>query len=304
VATAAPSKQASTRRRSSASRGAVVSRNSTSTTLCGGMMLVTSPPCATIALTRARLDSCWRNSPIATRDSVAASPALTPWWGATAACDARPVKVARNRSTACELTPTADRSGPEAGCTISDRALSSHAPASRRSTFPPPCSSAGVPSSTTRSPSSSATAASPIAAPTPAAAIMLCPQACPIPGSASYSAHSVTVRSPSPATASTAVGRPDAPTVTAKPAARRTSATRAAARCSWNAISGSSCRAWLNPSRTSRNSTNRSSAACLVFPVSVISHSPGSGRPTQPVTTPRDRSSVTSSRVYPSSAST
>ena len=44
------------------------------------------------------------------------------------------------------------------------------------------------------------------ATPTPLAAIMLCPQAWPTPGRASYSAQMTTVRSPSPITASTAVG--------------------------------------------------------------------------------------------------
>ena len=90
--------------------------------------------------------------------------------------------------------------------TMSERCVSSKAPASSSETLPPPCSSAGVPSSFTRSPASPATEASASAAPTPEDAMTLCPHACPMPGSASYSAHTVTVRSPSPYTASTAVG--------------------------------------------------------------------------------------------------
>ena len=81
--------------------------------------------------------------------------------------------------------------------------------------FPPPPSSAGVPSTVTVSPSSSATPARPVAAPTAAAAMMLCPQACPSPGSASYSAQIPMCSSPLPMLAVNAVDSSQAPRVTA-----------------------------------------------------------------------------------------
>lgn len=55
---------------------------------------------------------------------------------------------------------------------------------------------------------SSTNGASASAAPTPCVAITLWPQPWPIAGSASYSEHSVTVRSPVPTTASNAVSHP------------------------------------------------------------------------------------------------
>ena len=87
-------------------------------------------------------------------------------------------------------------SGP--GCSITVAAMSSNNPASSISTFPPPASSAGVPSNTTVRSRSSATSARASAVPTADAAMMLCPHAWPIPGSASYSAHTPTTSDPLP----------------------------------------------------------------------------------------------------------
>ncbi len=61
--------------------------------------------------------------------------------------------------------------------------------------LPLPRSSAGVPRNTTSPAHASRTAASAIAAPTPEAAIVLWPQPCPSPGSASYSARTA-IRGP------------------------------------------------------------------------------------------------------------
>ena len=63
------------------------------------------------------------------------------------------------------------------GSGMIDIAAPSHAPRSSSKTFPPPCSSAGVPRRTTVRPCSSATSPSAIAAPSPAAAMTLCPHA-------------------------------------------------------------------------------------------------------------------------------
>ena len=56
-----------------------------------GMTLVAEPPSVTIPWVICPGASCWRSSPIATWATVTASAALTPRYGATAACDSRPV---------------------------------------------------------------------------------------------------------------------------------------------------------------------------------------------------------------------
>ncbi len=84
------------------------------------------------------------------------------------------------------------------GCSITAAATSSNTPASISRALPPPDSSAGVPMSATVSPRSSATSASASAVPTAEAAMMLCPQACPMPGSASYSAQMPITSGPDP----------------------------------------------------------------------------------------------------------
>ncbi len=128
------------------------------------------------------------------------------------------------------------------GWSITVAAMSSNAPALSSNTFPPPASSAGVPSSTTVSPRSSATSASASAVPTADAAMMLCPQACPMPGSASYSAQTPTTRSPLPNSARNAVSRPPGAGVISKPRSATSACVLAQLRCSANASSGS---AWI-----------------------------------------------------------
>ena len=123
-------------------------------------------------------------------------------------------------------------------------AMSSNTPASSIRALPPPASSAGVPSSTTVNPRSSATSASASAVPTADAAMMLCPQACPIPGSASYSAQIPTTSGPLPNSARNAVSKPPAPDVIAKPRSATSAWVLAQLRCSANASSGSACSEW------------------------------------------------------------
>jgi hypothetical protein len=86
---------------------------------------------------------------------------------------------------------------------------------------------------------SSATAASPSPAPTDIAAMMLWPQACPMAGSASYSAHTTTRNGPGPLRAEKAVSRPPTPRSTVKPASASASDSHAHARCSCMPSSGS-----------------------------------------------------------------
>ncbi len=100
----------------------------------------------------------------------------------------------------------------------------SNAPRSPRMTLPPPPSSAGVPITSRRPPAAATTVAAARAAPRPAAAMMLCPQPCPMPGRASYS-HSTAIRGPSPPSPSSAgwptkaVSSPCAPRSTTNPSA-------------------------------------------------------------------------------------
>ena len=128
-------------------------------------------------------------------------------------------------------------SGP--GCSITVAAMSSNVPALSSNTFPPPASSAGVPSSTTVSPSSSATSASASAVPTAEAAMMLWPQACPISGSASYSAQMPITSGPLPKSARNAVSNPPGAAVISNPYSATSACVLAQLRCSANASSGS-----------------------------------------------------------------
>ena len=95
-----------------------------------------------------------------------------------------------------------------AGCTIIAASTPSKAPRSAMRILPPPPSSAGVPRITTVPPSSSASAAAARPAPSPAVAMMLWPQAWPMPGRASYSQSTAMVGPAVPASARKAVGSP------------------------------------------------------------------------------------------------
>ena len=112
---------------------------------------------------------------------------------------ARPGRGTSPSAAGWRCSPCRTRSAP-AGCTIIAASTPSNAPRRASSTLPPPPSSAGVPSTTTRPPSSrgrARRAASP--APRPAVPMMLCPQAWPMPGRASYSHSTAIVGPPSPA---------------------------------------------------------------------------------------------------------
>lgn len=125
-----------------------------------------------------------------------------------------------------------------AGCTIRAASTPSKAPRSMRIALPPAVSSAGVPRTSTRNPRFPATAAVPIAAPADAAAMMLCPQAWPISGRASYSAQS-TNRGPSrPQRATNDVSNPYAARQTSNPFDSKKWASSAEAKRSSKAVSG------------------------------------------------------------------
>ena len=172
---------------------------------------------------------------MATWAMVMASPALTPSQGAAEAWADLPVKVTSKWDTARQV-PSSRSSGQ--GWIIMAACTSSNTPCSSMVTLPPPPSSAGVPSTRTVMPSSSATRANPIPAPTADAAMMLCPQAWPTPGRASYSAQMATTIGPDPWSALKAVGRPATPGVTANPPAVSASDVQAQAWSSSKAVSG------------------------------------------------------------------
>src|SRR5437660_62910 len=132
------------------------------------------------------------------------------------------------------------------------------APRSRSRILPPPRSSAGVPTTLTVRPTSSATRAAATPAPTAMAAIMLCPQAWPMPGRQSYSAHRARWSGPEPARATNAVGRSQTPRSTVKRAASSASAHQVDARSSSKASSGWAWMRWLSATRRSRLAVTRS----------------------------------------------
>src|SRR3990172_2933866 len=139
-------------------------------------------------------------------------------------------------------------------------------PASMRRTLPAPPSSAGVPMTWMRPGKGSglSAAASAAPAPTPEVAMTLWPQACPIFGSASYSAMMAMVGpGPWPAiVARKAVGSPPTPRSTWAPWASRNAVSQAAAFSSLKQSSGFSWMRWLS---RSRSSASRSTASAILL---------------------------------------
>src|SRR5215204_4101160 len=149
------------------------------------------------------------------------------------------------------------------GWTIMAACAPSKAPRSSSRILPPPPSSAGVPSTVTRSPASSATRARASPAPAAMAAITLCPQAWPTPGRASYSAHTTMCSGPDPARAANAVGRSPTPRSTSSPPPSSSSHSQAQARSSSNPSSGLAWIPWLRATSSSPARSTRSRAASL-----------------------------------------
>src|SRR5512132_3579747 len=149
------------------------------------------------------------------------------------------------------------------GWTIMAAWAPSKAPRSSSRILPPPPSSAGVPSTVTRSPASSARLA-----PAAMAAITLCPQAWPTAGRASYSAHTTTCSGPDPARAANAVGRSPTPRSTWSPAPSSSSHSQALACSSSNPSSGLAWMRWLRSTSSSLACSTRSRAASLASAIS------------------------------------
>ena len=159
-----------------------------------GIMLAAVPPSRTMPWTRASVRSCCRHSPIDWKRSTRASSALRPIHGSEAACAWRPVKVTSTSTLASRAIEEEVRSF---GWNSSAASTPPNSPSSSMYCLPDPRSSAGQPRNTISPGNSAATEARAIAAPTPDAAIVLCPHPCPSPGRASYSAR-MPIRGPSP----------------------------------------------------------------------------------------------------------
>ena len=162
-----------------------------------------------------------------------ASSALTPTQGSAAACAAFPAYSKSVRTIPRRSWWRMVRSKP---WIIIAQSTPSNTPARMSFTLPPPPSSAGVPITWTRPAGSRArTAARAAPAPAPDVAMMLCPHACPMPGSASYS-HMIATVGPSPApftVARNAVGTPPTPRSTSNPLASRNPQSQPEACTSW-----------------------------------------------------------------------
>ncbi len=185
----------------------VAARRPMSHSASSGMMFCAAPPLVMIPCTRVSAGRCCRHPSIATNSRIAAESALRPRCGENAACAATPWKVTRFVTTPSELPPNSQSGSPD-GWDDSTATESRKTPASMRSILPPPLSSAGVPISSTPTLSSFARSAASRNAPTFDIAMRLCPQACPISGSASYSASRAIAGPAGPTRARKAVSTP------------------------------------------------------------------------------------------------
>src|SRR5574341_320383 len=129
-------------------------------------------------------------------------------------------------------------------------------------TFPPAASSAGVPITWTVPPVSPRSELTAIPAAHDAVPMMLCPQPCPTPGNASYSAIIATRGSPDPLDARNAVGIMQTPRSTANPLPSRKSASSADDFTSSKAISGF---AWIRSETSTSSLRLRSISAAARF---------------------------------------
>src|SRR5437660_672766 len=171
------------------------------------MMLAAAPPCVMMPWIRQSGRVCWRSIATLLNIWMQASSALTPSQGSAEACEALP----RNSNPARTMPRWSwCRSVRSKPWTISAQSTVLNRPALMSLIFPPPPSSAGVPSTWMRPRGSWARmAASAAPAPAPAVAITLWPHAWPMPGSASYSQR-IAIVAPSPVSI---VARPEVPEV-------------------------------------------------------------------------------------------
>ena len=207
-------------------------RSPNSPTAREGMMFCATPPSRTIPCTRAVEGRCWRQPSSATKSAMSAVSALRPFSGETAACDAKPSKMTRRTVIPRSRSLTAQWAS-EPGCEYSVATVSRNTPASMRSSFPPPLSSAGVPMSSMPTCRSFACAAARRNPPTLVIAMRLWPQPCPTSGSASYSAMNATDGPGGPTRARNAVSSPPSGRSARWPCLARSVVIRSTARRSW-----------------------------------------------------------------------
>ncbi|SCK05046.1 hypothetical protein YWIDRAFT_00038 [Streptomyces sp. SceaMP-e96] len=242
VAMATPCAARSTRATSASADAAVRSRTYRSTVALAGTTFGAWPPSVTIPWIRAVGGMNCRSESRALRKSWAAASALRPSQGDLAAWALTPVKPTRRCAAARPCRVVSDRS---AGWNITAASTPSKTPARASRILPaPPISSPGVPITATVPGWSGRARTAAIAAAAPPEAMRLCPQPCPMPGSASYSASTATYGpgvDPS-CVATNAVPRPPAGAATAKPASASHSVSSFWAANSSNFSSGS---AWI-----------------------------------------------------------
>jgi hypothetical protein len=134
---------------------------------------------------------CWRSALIAEYATNAASNALMARSGVAPACEGTPWNVAETPEMQFEVMMPAPcfPPRPSPGWSMRQAAISLYAPRSSKTAFPPPPSSAGVPSKMIRpgSLNCSRVRAVAMALAQPAIAIRLCPHAWPMPFKASIS---------------------------------------------------------------------------------------------------------------------
>lgn len=206
-----------------------------STTARSAMTLTADPASLTMWCTLMPSRNCCLSRPMAVWATTVASAALSAFQGRDA-CPPRPVYITCQDREARNCGMTTSLSD---GWTIMAAWVPSNTPRLTMISLPVPFSSAGVPKTRTVSPSSSAWGASARAAPIAAAAIVLWPQPCPMPGSASISAQRPITRSPDPVEATNAVGRSATPFSTEnRPPSPRTAMSAADVSCSSKASSG------------------------------------------------------------------
>ena len=215
----------------SSSRSISGARIPNSPTARDGMMFDATPPSRMMPWIRAVPGRCCRQASTATKSAIRAVSALRPFSGDTAACEARPSNTTRRTAMPRSRSLTLQWP-PDPGCEKSAATVSRKTPRSRRSIFPPPFSSAGVPISSMPTWSAGASAAAARNAPTVVIEIRLWPQPCPTSGSASYSARIATAGPGGPTRARNAVASPPSSRSTRWPCFSSSAAMRPTARCS------------------------------------------------------------------------
>jgi len=241
------------------------------------------PPLVMMPLIFAEFGQTCRSVSMPLKRAMSEVSALIPLSG-VAECAERPLYSTR---TPWAASPPRPMMFFVLGCIIRAKSTPSKAPRSTMKTLPPPPSSAGVPMTCTSPPVSSRTEASASPAPTLDAAMMLCPQACPSPLSASYSERKATTGPGFPLffTARKAVSMPQKGASTVNPCFSSSSFCHAAARNSSKEVSGFAWMSWLRRSSSDFSSSARFRIRSFICtrPLSLVWHRGRGKNPASPV---------------------